>query len=102
MTRYTSFDFRNSVLAIVATILVSTSSLFFAAGPIGQANAETVQTQAAGDQLGFVVKQADRGRGGAAGRCPRRREVLENRRWAPFPARPTVMRAIVYACGPRS
>jgi hypothetical protein len=45
MTRYHSFDFRNSVLAIVATILVSTSSLFFAAGPIGQANAETVQTQ---------------------------------------------------------
>jgi hypothetical protein len=47
MTRYTSFDFRNSVLAIVATILVSTSSLFFAAGPIGQANAQTVQTQSA-------------------------------------------------------
>jgi hypothetical protein len=47
MTRYNSFDFRNSVLAIVATILVSTSSLFFAAGSIGQANAATVQTQSA-------------------------------------------------------
>lgn len=47
MTRYNSVDFRNSVLAIVATILVSTSSLFFAAGPISQANAATVQTQSA-------------------------------------------------------
>lgn len=46
MTRYNAFDFRNSVLAIVATILVSTSSLFFAAGPVGQVSAETVQTQA--------------------------------------------------------
>lgn len=46
MTRYNAFDFRNSVLAIVATILVSTSSLFFAAGPIGQVKAEAVQTQA--------------------------------------------------------
>ena len=46
MTRYNAFDFRNSVVAIIATILVSTSSLFFAAGPVGQVSAETVQVQA--------------------------------------------------------
>ena len=43
MTGYKAFDFRTSLLAIVATILVSTSSLFFAAGPVGQASAQSTQ-----------------------------------------------------------
>jgi hypothetical protein len=39
MNRYKAFDFRASILAIVATVFVSTSSLLFAAGPLGQASA---------------------------------------------------------------
>ncbi len=34
MTRYKSFDIRSSLLALCATVLVSTTSLLFAAGPI--------------------------------------------------------------------
>lgn len=41
MTKYRTFDLRTSIFAIVATVLVSTSSLFFAAGPVGQVNAQT-------------------------------------------------------------
>lgn len=40
MNTYRAFNFRASVLAIVATVIMSTSSLFFAAGPLGQAHAE--------------------------------------------------------------
>ncbi|MEY3703357.1 MAG: hypothetical protein RLZZ561_977 [Pseudomonadota bacterium] len=34
MTRYKSFDIRSSILALCATVLMSTTSLLFAAGPI--------------------------------------------------------------------
>lgn len=39
MNRYKAFDFRASILAVVATLFISTSSLLFAAGPVGQASA---------------------------------------------------------------
>lgn len=34
MNRYKAFDFRASILAVVATVFLSTGSLLFAAGPI--------------------------------------------------------------------
>ena len=34
MNRYKAFDLRTSILAIVATLFVSTSSLLVAAGPL--------------------------------------------------------------------
>ena len=39
MNRYKAFDFRASILAVVATVFLSTSTLLFAAGPVGQASA---------------------------------------------------------------
>ena len=48
MNRYKSFDIRSSILAVVATVLMSTTSLLFAAGPIDQAKvnaAPSVDTQ---------------------------------------------------------
>jgi hypothetical protein len=45
MNRYKAFDFRASILAIVATVFVSTSSLLFAAGPVGQASATDAISQ---------------------------------------------------------
>lgn len=40
MTGYKSFDIRSSILALVATVLVSTTSLLFAAGPIDQSTVD--------------------------------------------------------------
>ncbi|MBU6252431.1 MAG: hypothetical protein KGN98_04485 [Alphaproteobacteria bacterium] len=45
MNRYKAFDFRASILAIVATLFLSTSSLLFAAGPVGQASATNAAAQ---------------------------------------------------------
>ena len=45
MNRYKAFDFRASIIAIVATLFLSTSSLLFAAGPLGQASATSAATQ---------------------------------------------------------
>lgn len=45
MNRYQAFDFRASILAVVATLFLSTGSLFFAAGPINP-TAPTTPAQA--------------------------------------------------------
>lgn len=45
MNRYQAFDLRGSVLAVIATVFISTSSLLFAAGPLGQATATPIAQQ---------------------------------------------------------
>ena len=43
MTRYKSFDIRSSILALCATLLVSTTSLLVAAGPIDLSDIDAPQ-----------------------------------------------------------